>query len=286
MLKITHNAGFFSCCNIRLKSILEYFNKHKMLPNIVDSSVQFHKYRTKSGDLTFDYFENYDNIPIEIIYNNNVPIVFSDTEDQFSDYSKLNFSEVIPFIAKYFSPSTEVIRIKEVIESKYQIDIENTCVVFYRGTDKCIETTQPSYAEMIDKAKEIQKQNPNIRFLIQTDQREFLDFALKNLNNSFEINELPKLTKNITLQLNNNQEKIICSIWYFAVILIMAKCKYIVTTSGNGEMFTILYRGNTKNIYQYLNPKEYIYGVKNNSYDSNKKDFWIIHKSGLLSINS
>jgi hypothetical protein len=37
----------------------------------------------------------------------------------------------------------------------------------------------------------------------------------------------------------------------------------------------ILWRGNTNNVHQYLNPKEYIYGVYNPSFDKNLKNFWI-----------
>ena len=28
----THNAGFFSCCSLRLDNIIRFFNKYKLLP--------------------------------------------------------------------------------------------------------------------------------------------------------------------------------------------------------------------------------------------------------------
>ena len=34
--KINHNAGFFSCCSVRLGSIVHYFNKEKQLPKYVE----------------------------------------------------------------------------------------------------------------------------------------------------------------------------------------------------------------------------------------------------------
>ena len=55
----------------------------------------------------------------------------------------------------------------------------------------------------------------------------------------------------------------------------MSKCKKIILTSGNISQFIAFYRNNSKNIHQYLSPKEYIYGVKNNSYDPNQQDFWL-----------
>ena len=38
MLKITHNAGFFSCCSCRLSETVEFINSNKRLPDNVDSS--------------------------------------------------------------------------------------------------------------------------------------------------------------------------------------------------------------------------------------------------------
>jgi hypothetical protein len=35
---ILHNAGFFSCCSVRLHMIIQYFNSYKKLPQIVNSS--------------------------------------------------------------------------------------------------------------------------------------------------------------------------------------------------------------------------------------------------------
>jgi len=55
------------------------------------------------------------------------------------------------------------------------------------------------------------------------------------------------------------------------------KCKYIIHTSGNGELWITLWRGNSKNMLQYLNPKEYIHGVYNEFYNPNKTEFWIKH---------
>ena len=56
-IKIIHNAGFFSCCSVKLHQIIKFFNTQKKLPDIVDSSAQFKWYKTqnKSNDITFDY---------------------------------------------------------------------------------------------------------------------------------------------------------------------------------------------------------------------------------------
>ncbi len=38
-LIITHNHGFFSCCNIKLRNIIEFYNKYKEIPRYIDCTV-------------------------------------------------------------------------------------------------------------------------------------------------------------------------------------------------------------------------------------------------------
>ncbi|NDE17212.1 hypothetical protein EBZ80_20005, partial [bacterium] len=55
-----HNAGFFSCCCVRLADIVRFINEHLQEPAFVDSSAQFEWYkRPRDKDITFTYFEPY-----------------------------------------------------------------------------------------------------------------------------------------------------------------------------------------------------------------------------------
>ena len=55
MLKTTHNAGFFSCCSTKLADIVKFINSNKKLPDNVDSSQQFSRYKPKKNrDITYD----------------------------------------------------------------------------------------------------------------------------------------------------------------------------------------------------------------------------------------
>ena len=63
ILTIKHNAGFFSCCSVRLDKIVEYFNRFKILPETVDSSQQFEWYKPADrldDSITETYFSNND----------------------------------------------------------------------------------------------------------------------------------------------------------------------------------------------------------------------------------
>ena len=131
MIKITHNAGFFSCCSVKLTKIVEYINSNKTLPNDVDSSTQFSwykNYENKNKDITFDYFQNYINIPnVNITY----PIHYH-WNHQFINYSNIDYKCITPLIQKYFSPSNEINIIINNIEKKYNLLYKNICVLFYR----------------------------------------------------------------------------------------------------------------------------------------------------------
>jgi len=86
ILKINHNAGFFSCCTIRLLEIINYFNTNKELPLIVDSSVQFEVYKNENIDITDKFFETSSSF---IDYKEFIKPSKTDDEEQFSNYDEL-----------------------------------------------------------------------------------------------------------------------------------------------------------------------------------------------------
>jgi len=49
---------------------------------------------------------------------------------------------------------------------------------------------------------------------------------------------------------------------FLASIKIISECEHIILTSGNVGMWICMLRGGTKGVYQYLNPKDVIYGEK------------------------
>jgi hypothetical protein len=253
----THSSGFFSCCSVKLHYIINYINLNFKLPDHVDSSKQFSWYKKNQDqdkDITFKYFEHYDNIKdISFSY----PINY-DWDCQFVDYSKLNYNNIIPVIKKYFSPSIKIINIINNIEKKYNLIYDNICVLFYRGNDKNTETELCNYDEYLIYANLIIKSNPNILFLIQSDETEFIDFISKKFpNNSFyfndEIRHISKTNSSVDIQMKDKNYKF--SKYYLAITIIMSKCKYIICGSGNCSMWIMFYRENSNNVYQNLKGK-------------------------------
>jgi hypothetical protein len=57
--------------------------------------------------------------------------------------------------------------------------------------------------------------------------------------------------------------------------MVISRSRFVISTSGNGEMWVRLFRGHAQGTQQFLAPKESIYGVKNPSYDPSQKYFWL-----------
>jgi len=258
ILKITHNAGFFSCATIRLIEIMKYFNQHKRLPETVDSSEQFAFYKKNlSDDIVSMFFKEGDN---KIIHRGDMEITKEPGEVSFGDYSKFIFEDIAPFIEHYFTPSDKVWDIAQGYISNYNIDIDNTCAVFYRGNDKVKECVITPYGDFINKAQEILNDNPDIRFLVQPDETEFLEaFTSAFPDRCFYFAETPHMRKKnsaifyeLPAHLKTEHG---CN--FLGAVLVIASCKHLITHSGNGGMWAVLYRGNFENVHQFFNKHIY-----------------------------
>jgi hypothetical protein len=257
ILKTIHNAGFFSCCSIRLLDIMVYFNQNSGLPDMVDSTEQFGLYKGYSQqNLIPFYFMEKDDYAIP--YSRIVEMTYAKEEPQFSDYKQICFTDTQPFIEKYFTPSFNVGDFAYMLGEKYELDYENVCAVFYRGNDKSRETTIASYNVFIDKAKEIKQHNPLVKFLVQPDETEFLiEFCKAFPNDTIWFTETPHMPKKDSCMFFElpQVDRAEYGAKYFGAVLVLAKCKHMIIHSGNGAFWSVLYRGNTNNVHQFLNNK-------------------------------
>jgi hypothetical protein len=255
----THNAGFFSCCSVKLMNITDYINKHLKLPTLVDSSRQFEWYKNSNRDITYDYFEHYDHTG-DIAVNK---INYHESY-QFHDYSTLDPS-IFPVMKKYFTPSKNILHIIEKLENKYNLTYDNLCVLFYRGNDKIRETKLCDYNEYLKYAKEVLTKNPNVVFLIQSDETEFIEYMSQQFPNSFyfrdEIRHMKKCNSTVDYVFKDKNNEF--SKYYLAITIIMSKCKYIICGSGNCSIWIILYRGHHHDVYQNINHTWLIHGCGN-----------------------
>lgn len=263
VLSLKHKAGFFSCCSVKLDKIVSYYKKHAVLPKQIDNSGLFSWYKLKDKkdqDITYEYFVDPEDLKTPEI---SMKIDFK-AKHQYKVYKNLDFTSLTPLIIKYFSLSEQILNIVKTLEEKYQIDYDNTCVLFYRGNDKKRETKICKYNDIVRKAKKIQKQrrknnqNP-VRFLIQSDETEFINEMNNRLRGSFYFqDEIRHMTKR-----NNTVDKVFketnheFSKYYLAITFIMSKCKYIICGTGNCSLWIMLYRQHADNVVQFKDGKWY-----------------------------
>lgn len=253
---ITHNSGFFSCCSVKLHIIVNYINTRRTLPFAVDSSAQFEWYKSPGdADITYKYFEHPNNIHIDL--SSPIETIPFNHTYQFVDYSKLYYQRIVPIVKKYFTPSEEIYSMIKFMEQKYELDYNNLCVLFYRGNDKVTETPLCKYEEYLIKAREVLELNPKTKFIIQSDETEFIQFIEKYIPGSVvfydEIRHMNKCISTVDIKMKEDIDKF--SKYYLAITVIMSKCKYIVCGSGNCSIWIMFYRGNSQGVFQNLNGK-------------------------------
>ena len=256
MIKINHNAGFFSCCSVKLDSIVNFVNHNNKLP-FVDSSYQFRKYKKKlNEDITYDFFKHYDDIE-NIRINKNIKYSH---KHQFNKYSNLDYYSISPLIEKYFSVSNKINEIVDYFVEKYDLVYDNTLVVYYRGTDKSKETDIASFDEFYKQIINIISSNDNLKILVQTDTAQLIDYLndkeLKNI--TISENKTSYHKKGIHNE-NNGESNYNQMLNFLSTVIIMSRCKYIICGSCNCSMWIMFYRKSSKNVIQYLNKVWYNY---------------------------
>jgi hypothetical protein len=237
---------------MRLHYLIDYFHENKKLPLVFDSKdcYRWYKKYDDNMDITFNYFKHYDGIHETIEYERNINYK---EWFQFKSYNQLDFEGIIPFIRKYFSPSDKILKIIKTIEEKYNLDYDNICVLFFRGNDKITEVELPSYEEYIYYGKYVLNLYPNVKFLIQSDETNFINTMAKEFANHIifkdEIRHIQDNTTTVDKVFKETNFEY--SLNYLAITIIMSKCKYIICNSGNCSIWIMFYREHAEDIIQF-----------------------------------
>lgn len=248
-LELSHpHGGLFSCCSVKLTSIIEFY-KINLIEPIINYDNLFSKYAV--GNLNNIFFEC-SNLQPTLNYND---IFDFNVNTQFNEYKNIEFNKANKWIQKYFSPSQTI---KDRINYFYQIypkfKSNNICSIFYRGNDKITEIPIPSYNQFIDKAKILKKQESNIIFHIQTDELEFQQEFSAIFPNSFFCKEIPMINRSMTSVSDTIPKihRLKFAIDFLSIVYILSKSKYLITHSGNCGLWAVLLRGNYENVHQNL----------------------------------
>jgi hypothetical protein len=258
ILKIGHtSSGFFACCSIKLIEILKFKREHHIIPDTVDSSNLWDLYKPDNlqDDITYHFF--IDDKKINSIGGNFTRLTPDfDYGTQYRCYKEYKYRDLSAYITKYFSPSKNILHIETKLLRKYDIDTDRYCAIYYRGTDKVLETQLGSFESFNDKVNEIILQNKATKILIQTDSTMFLEYMKTKHFDILAFNESVTSLSNLGTHNENSPTFNYMAVKYlFATALIISKCKYIVCSSGNVASWIMQYRGNGDNVHQFSTDK-------------------------------
>jgi hypothetical protein len=272
ILKTTWNAGFFSCCTDILRQLTKYHHNNQKLP-VLDSSEQWELYKDNGvedvsifwfglvmskteGDITDNFFNrkiNFDEFEHNKFSNNiDYPKICND--DQYSPYDLINYNYTNKIVDTYFTPSNDVIKISNDLIFKYNIDLDKTISILFRGNDKQLETNLPTYDEILQKVLQIKSKFSDYKILVQSDEFEFCEFMKNNLPDIIIIDETKKISKsNTAIQYTLKKgERLKTAQTFLSVIQIISKSSQVILNSGNVGLWTCLYRKKFDGVHQFL----------------------------------
>lgn len=248
VFELHHDAGFFSMCSVTLLEIA------RSVTPVVDIDAS-HAFRLYSDGVTTPQWSDYF-APV-------VPVMPRDYGDwskyllQHRRYRFLDLKAVAPLLAAYFRPSEEVVSIMRRMMDTYEIALDKTVVVHYRGTDKGREVHQRDFPRWIAAIDTTLKRLPSThRLLIQTDQLQVQQQLLDRYKDrAFSFTELPMTdsTKGVHFQVDKSQRRDYGQT-FLAATYVMSQSAKVITHTGNGALWTALYRGHADGFTQIYAP--------------------------------
>lgn len=254
---------------------MKWYNFHGTLPTTIDRHHQYMYYKGNPVESLIPMlFEDDCAVPLEPgrqYFMSNDP-----REQQFSDYRQLRFDDLMPFVRRWFQPGVLVTnRIYDFIV-KYELDYQHTLAVFHRGNDKVRETKLASDEDWIDKIRQVldgvyidpitklamdMSRSPYFipfdKILLLPDNTEFRDKCVMEFGDKcivIEENHLYPADNNacnfMKVPVDQRPQH---ALNFFASVIIASRCKSLITHSGNGGFWSVVYRGHADNITQYLN---------------------------------
>ena len=267
-LILPYNSGFFSCCSLACHDIIQFLKMEKKVP-IVDFSRAFGWYKDHANEDVYNKCFKPD-----INESINVDDYSSAVYNQRSlfDYRHEPLNLTTSIVRRWFAPSDEVRGITDTFCNKYNIVPERTLAICFRGTDKHQDVMETPYNIFTSRVRGLIKTNNINRVLIQTDQRQFINFFKRRFPeiDSFFIEENPTTTTRKHLYKYHDStithNKCLYAQRFLATTILISRCNTVINHTGNVARWIVKYRGSTDNTLQYkanklVNDEPYVYGL-------------------------
>lgn len=251
VLHASGNHGFFSNCSTALWALTD-LAAEGITPSRICMSRGWDKYcdRGKHGDVDlYDVF--FQARPeVEMPYHEPLPRLH-----HHGCYAHLDANRWSPFIARWFTPSDEILRLQRTVSAKYGLEETPTIAFYYRGTDKSTEVAVPFVGEYMSIARRLAQLYPTHRILIQTDQLQMRERFVKEFRaRCFFLEEMPvtrgKKGMHFLADEDLGMDRVEFAKMGIVVTRALSQCEILVNCTGNMALWATLYRGNTHGMYQ------------------------------------
>jgi hypothetical protein len=246
---LTHNAGLMSCCSLALSDITAAGQGVKNIRSNFGMSL-YKKLLLRNNWKS--YFQTPIQTDLSQLASAERGSYPNDIHDWWGkDYAVIPFKDVLGAVGLYFRLSPKVVKLSDVFVEKYGINLEETIGVHYRGTDKQTEIETPSLTEFISQTRHFMQEMANPKILLLTDEPAVANgFEAAFPNAVITINELATPGGSLGAHTRDSKEPEVQGQIFLAILSLVSKCKKVVTHTGNGALWEVLFRESTEGLKQ------------------------------------
>jgi len=252
-LVLRHDAGFFSVCTTALSSVLD-LHRCGIRTRGIDGSAVFADFRDPGapGDVYRRLFEPDAGVALPAR-----PVVFSATRDNHGRYRELDFGALVPFVRRHFMPAAPVRQRQRDLLGRHGLDPARLVGLWYRGTDKHTEVAPADIQDYIALAERLLGADPALRLLVQTDQAQIRDAVVGHFGpRCVYFDEMPVTAGGTAVHRQDIAREYGMSRGDFASTLlacvgVLARCRQLITHTGNIGLWLALYRGSAAGLHQF-----------------------------------
>jgi hypothetical protein len=246
---LTYNAGLLSCSTVTLSDITASGRTIRKIRSNFGMSL-YKKWLLRNNWRS--YFQTPMQIQSSQLALADGEVYPNDIHDWWGkDYAAIPFKAVKETVDLFFSLSPKVVKISDGFVEKYGINLDETIGVHYRGTDKQTEIDTPSLTEFISQTRQFMQEMANPKILLLTDEPEVIvGFEGAFPKAVITINELAAPGGPIGAHILDSKEPEVQGQIFLAILSLVSKCKKVVTHTGNGALWEVLFRGSTEGLKQ------------------------------------
>jgi hypothetical protein len=246
---LTYNAGLLSCSTTTLSDITASGRKVTKIKSNFGMTL-YKKWLLRNN------WKSYFQTPIQ---TNSSKLVLTDGKTYpkdihdwwGKDYATIPLKAVQETVGLYFRLSPKVVQFSDGFVEKYGINLEETIGVHYRGTDKQTEIETPSLTEFISHTRQFIQEMANPKILLLTDEPAVaIGFEAAFPKAVITITELATPGGSIGAHTLDSKEPEAQGQIFLAILSLVSKCKKVVTHTGNGALWEVLFRGSTEGLKQ------------------------------------